>query len=92
MPYAGVLRRPLQRFGSLILNSRHLAEELDLLQYMKQAEEINKLDDTVSILAKMDEQVPDGPLRVKNIVQYASSTRGMELRKQMHAQRKEVKI
>lgn len=82
----------IRAIGSLILNSRHLAKELDLLQYMKQAEEINKLDDTVSILAKMDEQVPYGPLRVKNIVQYASSTRGLELRKQLHARRKEVTI
>lgn len=62
----------------LILNSVYLAEQVDIKSYIEEAAAINKLDDIVYDYTKLDEMVPYGPHRVKNIISYASSKRGIE--------------
>ncbi|AKN32596.1 hypothetical protein Ccar_17780 [Clostridium carboxidivorans P7] len=62
----------------LVLNNCYLAENVDIQEYIKQAECINRMDDAVYNFTKMDEKVPYGPFRIKNLISYASSTRGVE--------------
>lgn len=68
-------------FGSikkLVLNNCYLADNMNLQQYIKQSEEINLLDDDVSNFTKLDELVPYGPNRIKYLISYASSSRGIQ--------------
>ncbi|MFW6030426.1 MAG: M48 family metallopeptidase [Halanaerobiales bacterium] len=60
----------------LILNNKYLAEKINIAEYIRQSEEINEFNDNVSNLTKMDEKVPYGPFRIKNLLAYASSTKG----------------
>ena len=62
----------------LILNSIYLAEQVNIKLYIEEAKAINDLDDIVYDYTKLDEMVPYGPHRIKNIIAYASSTRGIE--------------
>lgn len=62
----------------LILNNTYLAEQVNIKSYIDEARAINNLDDLVYDYSKLDEMVPYGPHRIKNIIAYASSTRGIE--------------
>lgn len=62
----------------LVLNSVVLAEEVDVMEFMKQTSEINRLHDKVYNYAKLDETVPYAPFRIKNLFAYAVSERGMK--------------
>lgn len=62
----------------LILNNCYLADNMNLQQYIKQSEEINMLDDDMSNFTKHDELVPYGPVRIKNLIEYASSDKGIK--------------
>lgn len=62
----------------MVLNSVVLAEEVDVMEFMKQASEINKLHDKVYNYAKLDETSPYAPFRIKNLFAYAISERGMK--------------
>jgi hypothetical protein len=62
----------------LILNNSFLAENTDISEYIKQAECINALNDNVYNYTKMDERIPYGPFRIKNLIAYASSGRGIK--------------
>lgn len=62
----------------LILNNVYLAENINIQEYMSQAEAINELDDKIYNFTKGDELVPYGPFRIKNLLAYASSARGLE--------------
>lgn len=61
----------------LVLNNSYLAKNIDLKEYIKQAEKINELDDNIYNFTKLDEQVPYAPYRIKNLLSYASSERGI---------------
>lgn len=58
-----------------ILNSSFLAKSINIKEYIKQAEEISELNDTVYNFTKADEKVPYGPYRIKNLISFASSKR-----------------
>lgn len=62
----------------MVLNSVVLAEEVDVMEFMKQTSEINRLHDKVYNYAKSDETVPYAPFRIKNLFAYAVSERGMK--------------
>lgn len=62
----------------LVLNNCYLAENINIIEYIKQAEAINELDDIVYNFTKMDEKIPYGPFRIKSLISYASSERGIE--------------
>lgn len=66
---------------AMVLNSKSLAEQIDMKAFIKQASEINKLDDTVSNYTKSDEILPYAPYRVESLLAYAVSKRGMKARK-----------
>lgn len=55
-----------------ILNNKFLAENLNIAEYIKQAEEINKLNDKVYNYTKLDEVIPYGPFRIKSLIAFAS--------------------
>lgn len=61
----------------LILNNSYLAGNVDLPSYLKQADQINRLDEVVYNATKLDEKVPYGPFRIKHLISYASSERGI---------------
>ena len=62
-----------------ILNSCFLSENINIAEYIKQAEKINSLDDNIHNYTKLDEKVPYGPFRIKNLISFASSRRGMNI-------------
>lgn len=64
----------------MVLNSKMLAEHIDVKEFIGQASEINKLDDTVLNYTKADEAVPYAPHRIQNVIAYAVSNRGMNAR------------
>lgn len=66
-----------------VLNNKFLAENLNVQEYIKQSEEINKLDDNVYNYTKLDEAIPYGPFRIKNLLAYAASNRGIEALKKL---------
>ena len=57
----------------LILNNVALANEINLSEYLNQAAQINRLDDAVARYTKNDEKIPYGPMRIKNLIAFASS-------------------
>lgn len=61
-----------------ILNNKTLINNVNIAEYIKQANKIDSLDDEVYNNTKLDEMVPYGPYRVKNIISYASSVRAKE--------------
>lgn len=67
----------------IILNSNYLVKNINTREYIKQAEAINELDDKIYNYTKLDEQIPYGPFRIKNIISYASSERGIIAYKNM---------
>ena len=68
---------------AMVLNSKSLAEQVDMKAFIKQASIINKLDDTVSNYTKSDEVLPYAPYRVESLLAYALSRRGMKARKEV---------
>ncbi len=61
-----------------VLNNVKLANQVDLGEFIRQAAEINKLDDDVYNYTKADEKIPYAPLRMQNLISYAISNRGMK--------------
>lgn len=73
----GSLNASISAIKKLVLNNVELANEINLYEYIKQADEINKLDDEVYNFTKADEMLPYGPFRVKNLISYASTNKGI---------------
>lgn len=74
----GSLDAAFSAISKLVLNSSFLASQLYMPDFLKQSEEIEALDDDVSRFTKKDERVPYAPLRLKHLLRYASSTKGVE--------------
>lgn len=62
----------------MVLNSRMLAEQINVKEFIGQASEINRLDDGVFNYTKADESVPYAPHRIQNLLAFAVSGRGMK--------------
>ena len=58
---------------ALVLNNVKLAETVNIKEYLKQMNDIYLLDDLVSRFSENDETVPYGPLRIKNLLAFASN-------------------
>ena len=56
-----------------ILNSKKLAEGMKLKSFLKQADVINSMTSPISIYSILDEQIPYGPFRIKELIGFASS-------------------
>ena len=72
-----------------ILNSRRLVNNINVMEYIKQGELINSLDDDVYTNTKLDELIPYGPFRVKNLISYSSSQRANEARNKINIEKVE---
>lgn len=57
---------------SLIMNNRELVNEINIPEYLKQMKDIYMLDDVISRFSENDEKIPYGPLRIKNLLAYAT--------------------
>lgn len=58
---------------SLVLNNVKLAAKVNIKEYLKQMSDIYMLDDLVSRFSENDETIPYGPLRIKNLLAFAST-------------------
>lgn len=58
---------------AVILNNLALVEQVNVCDYLAQAKDIYLLDDTVSRYSQNDEKIPYGPLRIRNLLAFASS-------------------
>lgn len=59
---------------TLILNNVELARNVNLSAYIAQSQKIDKMTDIVSMYSKMDEKIPYGPYRIKNLISFAALT------------------
>lgn len=57
----------------LVFNNRFIVENININEYLKQTDKINFLDDATSNFSKLDEMVPYGPFRIKNLIAFAVS-------------------
>lgn len=60
---------------STIFNSRALAKEINIREYIKQSSQINARNSTMANFSKMDELMPYGPFRIQELIKYVSSPR-----------------
>jgi len=65
----------------IILNNDFLAKELNLHEYIKQSDLLEDYNSTMARYSKLDEQTPYGPLRIKELLRFASSSKAKEIRK-----------
>ncbi|KAI4451131.1 hypothetical protein C823_005680 [Eubacterium plexicaudatum ASF492] len=79
----GSVKTAVNAILKMVLNSVMLAEQVDIKEFIGQASEINRLDDVVSNYTKADESMPYAPHRVQNLLAYAVSGRGMEIKERM---------
>lgn len=75
---------PVNSIIKLVLNNKTLAKNINISEYIKQGEEIHLLDDKVSVQTKLDEKVPYGPFRIKNLINYASTIKGKNTLKKVN--------
>lgn len=68
---------------AMVLNSKTMLSEIDMMAFIKQASAINKMDDVVSNYTKSDETMPYAPYRVECLLAYAVSKRGIKARKEI---------
>lgn len=80
----GDLGASISAIAKLVLNSSFLAKQLDISEYIHQCEELQNLDDPISLFSKKDERVPYAPLRIRHLIRYASSNRGIQAVKHFH--------
>jgi len=76
----GSIKSSVDAILMMVLNSRMLAGQVDVKEFIGQASEINKLDDMVFNYTKADESVPYAPHRIQSLMAYAVSERGMKAR------------
>ncbi len=74
----GSLKHAVHAILTIVLNSRMLAEQVNMKEYLNQASRINAMDDTVYNYTKSDEAIPYAPHRIKNLMEYSMSERGMK--------------
>lgn len=79
----GSMKTAVQTILKLVLNSVMLSEQVDIKEFIGQASEINRLDDTVYNYTKADESAPYAPHRIQSLLAYAVSDRGMRAGKEL---------
>lgn len=77
------LTASVSAIGAMVLNSKTMLSEIDMMAFIKQASTINKMDDVVSNYTKSDETMPYAPYRVECLLAYAISKRGIRARKEL---------
>ena len=68
----GKLKNSVNTILTLILNNIEMAQMVNLPAYMAQSKKIDHLTDIVSMYSKMDEKIPYGPYRIKNLISFAT--------------------
>lgn len=81
---SGSLKASINSILLTILNNKTLVKNINIGEYIKQASEIGNLDDQVYNNTKLDELMPYGPYRVKNLIAYAASMRAKQAKVQVH--------
>lgn len=81
---SGSLKAAINSILLTILNNKNLVSNVNIGEYIKQASEIGNLDDEVYNNTKLDELMPYGPFRVKNLIAYASSMRAKQAKIQIN--------
>ena len=77
----GGIKAAVDAVLKMVLNSVMLAGQVDIKEFIRQASEINRLDDVVSNYTKADESMPYASHRVQNLLAYAVSQRRIDNRK-----------
>jgi hypothetical protein len=81
--WSGDLKICFNAITKTVLNDIFLAENINIPEYIRQAERINSLTDNIHTFSKTNELVPYIPFRLKNLIAYASSSRGIDAKKEM---------
>jgi len=61
-----------------IVNSKKLADEMKLSSFVEQTKTINSMNSDISRFSILDEQIPYGPFRIKELIAFSSSIRTKE--------------
>jgi hypothetical protein len=67
-----------------VLNNVFLARHVNVAEFLRQAERINALTEDAHKYSKMEEQMPYAPYRIKNLMAYASSARGIQALRELN--------
>jgi hypothetical protein len=81
--WCGDLKTCFNAITKTVLNDIFLAENINISEYLVQAERINSLKDPIHRYSKTDESVPYVPFRLKSLIAYAASSRGVDAKKYM---------
>lgn len=63
----------------MVLNSSVLAQQINILEFVQQASEIDRMDSMVANYTKSDESIPYAPHRIHNILSYTVSERALKI-------------
>ena len=78
--YTGNVKASVTSTLLQVFNDRRVVGEIDIAEFCDQVGLIEMIEGAAATYTKMDEVIPYAPYRVGNILQYASSGRGIKLR------------
>jgi len=78
--YTGDLRASINSTLLQVFNDRQVVEQIDVAAFCDQVGLIEMIEGAAATYTKMDEIVPYAPYRIWNMLNYASSCRGIQLR------------
>lgn len=78
--YTGNVKASVTSTLLQVFNDRRVVTEIDIAEFCDQVSLIEMIEGSAATYTKMDEVIPYAPYRIANMLQYASSGRGIELR------------
>lgn len=79
----GNIEAAISSIKKLVLNNKFLANELNLSEYIKQGNLLEKCTSNMAKYSKLDEMVPYGSFRIKELLRFASSSKTKEIVKEL---------
>jgi len=73
-----------------VFNNREVVHQIDVASFCDQVGAIEMIEGSAAVYTKLDEVIPYTPYRITNILQYASSQRGIELRTVLAGAKSEI--
>lgn len=80
---SGDIKACVSAIKKMVLNNDFLAQQLNLYEYMKQGDLLENYNSTMAKYSKLDEQVPYGPIRIKELLRFASSSEAKDIRRKI---------
>ena len=79
----GDIEACISAIKKVIFNNDFISNNVNLGEYLKQADLLENYNSVMARYSKLDEQIPYGPLRIKELLRFVSSSKAKEVRKKM---------